>query len=402
MFGTVWKTNMKNSFQINQENEPVKNPFEDQKKFMSACDQTVESFNLKQYDMYTSLVTEEYQELMKAISDRNLVEQVDALVDILVVSMGSLISLGINPQEVWDEVMSTNFAKIDDETGKVRKREDGKVLKPQGWTPPEITRFITMNMVKEVITQAQDNTDHDKKDEQEPFTARLVSYSNPVSDLAEQGIDDLQELVAFCARVSNPSNQMNTETSERLINYLIKHAHWSPLEMVNVCLEIETTRDIAHQIVRHWSFRFQEFSQRYANPAELGNQFVLCETRLQDTKNRQNSIEINSDSMSHLAIHNRWLEEQQDVIYRSKKAYEWAINAGIAKELARKVLPEGLTKTRLYMNGSLRGWIHYVELRSANGTQKEHMEIARCCAQAISEVFPMIDNYAHKDEHSAS
>tara|TARA_A100001015_G_C14958451_1_gene699809 strand:+ start:957 stop:1616 length:660 start_codon:yes stop_codon:yes gene_type:complete len=214
---------------------------------------------------------------------------------------------------------------------------------------------------------------------------RLISYSQPDSKHLYVG-DDMQELVAYCARVSNPSNQMNKETSKKLIKYLVKHQHWSPLEMVNACLEINTTRDIAHQIVRHRSFSFQEFSQRYADPAEFGNQFVTREARLQDTKNRQNSIELDSES----ELHYEWQSKQQSVIDKAKEVYNWAIDNGIAKEQARVVLPEGNTKTRLYMNGSLRSWVHYIELRSANGTQKEHMEIAKECAKVISTVFPLI------------
>ena len=215
---------------------------------------------------------------------------------------------------------------------------------------------------------------------------KLISYSKPTEEVSDEGISDAQELVAFCARVSNPSNQLNTETSEKLITYLIKNAHWSPLEMVSACLEIETTRDIAHQIVRHRSFAFQEFSQRYADPAEMGNQFVTREARLQDPKNRQNSIEIDSEE----DIHHAWASVQQGVIDKAKEAYDWAIRAGIAKEQARVVLPEGNTKTRLYMNGTLRSWVHYIELRGANGTQKEHMDIAKACAQVIAEIFPLM------------
>jgi len=211
---------------------------------------------------------------------------------------------------------------------------------------------------------------------------RLISYSQAAD--TDEDLNDLQELVAFCARVSNPSNQMNKETSEKLIKYLIKHAHWSPLEMVNVCLEIDTTRDIAHQIVRHRSFAFQEFSQRYANPEEMGDMFVIREARLQDSKNRQNSIETDDTALS-----DKWEEMQQDVMYAAGKAYKWAIENGIAKEQARVVLPEGCTKTRLYMNGTLRSWIHYIDLRGANGTQKEHMEIAHACAEVIANIFPM-------------
>ena len=210
---------------------------------------------------------------------------------------------------------------------------------------------------------------------------KLISYSTAPEGTA---LTDVQELIAFCARVSNPSNQMNKETSEKLIKYLIKHKHWSPLEMVSACLEINTTRDIAHQIVRHRSFSFQEFSQRYADPAEFGDQFVIREARLQDTTNRQNSIDVEDE-----VLHNEWHARQQTVIDLAKETYEWAIDNGIAKEQARAVLPEGNTKTRLYMNGTLRSWIHYIDLRAANGTQKEHMEIAQACARVIAEIFPL-------------
>ena len=219
------------------------------------------------------------------------------------------------------------------------------------------------------------------------MAVRIVSYSQPSNDFEDQGLENIQDLIAFCARVSNPSNQMNQETSEKLIKYLIKHAHWSPLEMVSACLEIDTTRDIAHQIVRHRSFAFQEFSQRYADPAEFGNQFVIRDARLQDEKNRQNSIETDD-----LQLHAQWENQQRNVIDAAKKAYEWAIDNGIAKEQARAVLPEGNTKTRLYMNGTLRSWIHYIELRGANGTQKEHMDIAHACAKVIAEVFPLAND----------
>ena len=217
---------------------------------------------------------------------------------------------------------------------------------------------------------------------------KLVSYSKPTEEFEKEGLVDLQELIAFCAKVSNPSAQINNETSERLIKYLIKHQHWSPLEMVNAVLEIETTRDIAHQIVRHRSFAFQEFSQRYADPAEMGNQFVTREARLQDPKNRQNSVEIDSEE----DIHHAWASVQQGVIDKAKEAYDWAIKAGIAKEQARVVLPEGCTKTRLYMNGTLRSWVHYIELRGANGTQKEHMDVAKACAKVIADIFPLMDD----------
>ena len=219
---------------------------------------------------------------------------------------------------------------------------------------------------------------------------KLVSFSQ-----APEGWDgyDCQELIAYCARVSNPSNQMNKETSEKLIKYLIKHKHWSPLEMVNVCLEIETTRDIVHQIVRHRSFSFQEFSQRYANPEDQGELFEYSEARLQDTKNRQNSIDVEDDKLQL-----DWLHAQMRIAHLAKKEYDWAIKKGIAKELARKVLPEGITKTRLYMNGTLRSWIHYIELRGANGTQKEHMEIAHACAKVIAEIFPLAKDLLNETE----
>ena len=218
---------------------------------------------------------------------------------------------------------------------------------------------------------------------------KLVSYSKPVEDFAEEGVDNVQELIAYCARVSNPSAQINTETSEKLIRYLVRHQHWSPLEMVSACLEIETTRDIAHQIVRHRSFSFQEFSQRYANPVE-DLAFTIREARLQDTKNRQNSIELDLENDEEdQKLEQAWRIQQDKVVLAASKAYGWAIENGIAKEQARVVLPEGLTKTRLYMNGTLRSWVHYIELRSANGTQKEHMEIAKECAKVIAEIFPL-------------
>ena len=215
---------------------------------------------------------------------------------------------------------------------------------------------------------------------------KLVSYSTQTEEFLNEGIDNAQELVAFCARVSNPSNQLNTETSEKLIKYLIKNAHWSPLEMVSACLEIETTRDIARQILRHRSFSFQEFSQRYANPVK-DLEFVTREARLQDLKNRQNSIENENEEIS-----NMWIEKQEHLINEAREAYNWAIENGIAKEQARAVLPEGNTVSRMYMNGTLRSWIHYIELRSGNGTQKEHMEIAIACAEVITKIFPMSKN----------
>ena len=216
----------------------------------------------------------------------------------------------------------------------------------------------------------------------------LVSSSEPSKELVDQGIVNAQELVAYCARVSNPANQTNTETSEKLIRYLIKHQHWSPLEMVSACLEIETTRDIARQILRHRSFSFQEFSQRYA-VADLGVEYK--EARLQDTKNRQNSIEIDDPKLQA-----EWELLQKDVANRSHVAYSWAINHGIAKEQARAVLPEGLTVSRLYMQGTLRSWLHYIELRSGPETQKEHREIAIACAETLATIFPMITEFLAK------
>jgi thymidylate synthase (FAD) len=222
------------------------------------------------------------------------------------------------------------------------------------------------------------------------MNVKLISYSkaSEYETYEEGGLLNIQDLIAFCAKVSNPTAQINSATSEKLLNYLVKHKHWSPFEMVSACLEIETTRDIAHQIVRHRSFSFQEFSQRYANPKEMGDMFEYAEARLQDTKNRQNSIPTENVQLIH-----EWTDIQDEVIAATKKAYEWAIENGIAKEQARKVLPEGLTKTRLYMNGTIRSWIHYIDLRGANGTQLEHMQIAHACADAIAKIFPNITNY---------
>ena len=217
---------------------------------------------------------------------------------------------------------------------------------------------------------------------------RLVSYSKPTLEFENEGIIDVQELVAFCARVSNPSNQNNNETSQKLIKYLINNKHWSPLEMVTACIEIETTRDIARQILRHRSFSFQEFSQRYADPTK-DLSFVFKEARLQDNKNRQNSIETNNESLK-----SEWINKQQKLIDLSLETYKWAIDNGIAKEQARAVLPEGNTVSRMYMNGTLRSWVHYIELRSSNGTQKEHMEIAKSIAKIISDIFPMMSDFS--------
>lgn len=231
---------------------------------------------------------------------------------------------------------------------------------------------------------------------EDEMNVKLISYSQQAIDADKQDefefdLPNLQDLVAYCARVSNPANQANSETSERLIKYLIKHKHWSPLEMVSACIEVETTRDIARQLLRHRSFSFQEFSQRYADPtAELDDAFVLREARLQDTKNRQNSVELDMSDEKQKLLAYEWERSQNRVLYAVKKEYEWAIKNGIAKEQARAVLPEGLTVSRLYVNGTLRSWIHYIDLRDGNGTQKEHAEIARACAEVIAKVFPII------------
>ena len=216
----------------------------------------------------------------------------------------------------------------------------------------------------------------------------LVSYSTASPLFVEKGLLEIKDLIAFCARVSNPDNQTNVETTEKLIRYLIKNKHWSPLEMVNMCLEVETTRDIARQILRHRSFSFQEFSQRYADPTQ-DLDFEVREARLQDNKNRQNSIETDDERLQR-----KWEMAQRRVIHEARAAYEWAIKEGIAKEVARVVLPEGNTVSRMYMNGTLRSWIHYIELRSANGTQKEHRDIALACAEVIGNVFPMAREFA--------
>jgi thymidylate synthase (FAD) len=216
---------------------------------------------------------------------------------------------------------------------------------------------------------------------------KLISYSKPSDEMYDEGLVDVQELVAFCARVSNPSNQFNTDTSEKLIKYLIKHSHWSPLEMVSACLEIETTRDIARQILRHRSFSFQEFSQRYADPTK-DLSFVLREARLQDEKNRQNSVELPA-TIAGQNLAEEWRFRQREILALVTNTYDWAIANGIAKEQARAILPEGNTVSRLYMNGTLRSWIHFIELRSANGTQKEHQLVALECAKVIAEIFPL-------------
>jgi thymidylate synthase (FAD) len=217
--------------------------------------------------------------------------------------------------------------------------------------------------------------------------AKLIGYTQPVKG-AVYGLNDAQDMIAYCAKVSNPKGQMNLESSSKLLNYLIKHKHWSPFEQVSATIEVETTRDIARQFLRHRSFSFQEFSQRYADPEALVEQFVLRDARLQDTSNRQNSIDVND-----VELDTQWKMRQERVIFEARTAYEWAIENGIAKEQARVVLPEGNTASRLYVNGTIRSWIHYVELRSANGTQKEHMELAREIGGAISKIFPMIDQF---------
>ena len=216
---------------------------------------------------------------------------------------------------------------------------------------------------------------------------RLISYSQTTENLHVG--KDIQELIAYCARVSNPANQDNTETSERLLRYLIKEKHWSPFEMVSACLEVTTTRDIARQLLRHRSFSFQEFSQRYADPTkDLSTH--LRKARLQDTKNRQNSIDTDDADLQL-----KWYQQQAEVLNVAKKSYEWAIENGIAKEQARAVLPEGIMDSRLYVNGTIRSWIHYVDLRSGNGTQKEHIEVAQQCALALKPIFPMIMEFCH-------
>lgn len=227
--------------------------------------------------------------------------------------------------------------------------------------------------------------------------AKLISHSQPAGrihagELAPTGLDNIQDLIAYAARVSNPSNQANTKTTPKLLDYLIKHKHWSPFEMASACIEIETTRDIARQLLRHRSFSFQEFSQRYADIRDLDDNFVIREARLQDPVNRQNSVKTDD-----VILMGQWVNKQQELINHAKEVYNWAIDAGIAKEQARAVLPEGNTVSRLYVNGTIRSWIHYIELRSANGTQREHMELARAVAQAISAIYPKITNFVEGD-----
>jgi thymidylate synthase (FAD) len=228
------------------------------------------------------------------------------------------------------------------------------------------------------------------------MNVKLLSYSQPTGEFADMGLTDAQELIAYCARVSNPSNQFNTETSEKLIRYLVKHAHWSPLEMVSACIEIETTRDIARQILRHRSFSFQEFSQRYADPT-TDLSFVVREARKQDPKNRQNSIAL-EPTIGDAMLQDQWRDKQLELIKLAADTYKWAVDNGIAKEQARSVLPEGNTVSRLYMNGTLRSWIHFIQLRSGNGTQLEHQRIAIACAEVITKVFPMSKEFVETDQ----
>jgi thymidylate synthase (FAD) len=223
------------------------------------------------------------------------------------------------------------------------------------------------------------------------MNVRLLSYSQPSEEFADIGVKDAQELIAYCARVSNPSNQLNSDTSEKLIRYLVKHQHWSPLEMVSACIEITTTRDIARQILRHRSFSFQEFSQRYADPTQ-DLSFVVREARKQDPKNRQNSIAL-EPTLGDAMLQDQWRDKQLELIKLAKDTYEWAVDKGIAKEQARAVLPEGNTVSKLYMNGSLRSWVHFIQLRSANGTQLEHQLVAKACAEVIAKIYPMATEF---------
>ena len=225
------------------------------------------------------------------------------------------------------------------------------------------------------------------------MNVNLISYSKPYKEELNKYGSNLEELVAYCARVSNPSNQNNSETAQRLLTYLRKEKHWSPFEMVSACLEIETTRDIARQILRHRSFSFQEFSQRYADPTKEFTDMdmtISSEPRLQDPKNRQNSIPVDD-----VDLKMEWMKRQSEVLIAARKAVEWATDKGIAKEVRRTVLPEGLTLSRMYMNGTLRSWMHYIELRSSHGTQKEHIEVARACAKVLEPIFPIIKEFVH-------
>jgi thymidylate synthase (FAD) len=222
---------------------------------------------------------------------------------------------------------------------------------------------------------------------------KLYACSQPVDEVVIEGIENVQDLIAFCARVSNPANQINSETADKLIRYLIKHKHWSPLEMASATVEVETTRDIARQLLRHRSFSFQEFSQRYADPAAMGDQFVLREARWQDKKNRQNSIDFDMARPFDNDISREWFAHQKKVIETAKAAYEWAVKNGIAKEQARVVLPEGNTISRVIISGTIRSYIHYIDLRTTDGTQKEHMELAKAIGKAIATIFPLAGEF---------
>lgn len=215
--------------------------------------------------------------------------------------------------------------------------------------------------------------------------AKLIAVTKPLIE----GLDSIYDLVSFCARVSNPSNQMNTDTAEKLIGYLLKYKHFSPFEVANCVVEVEAPRDIARQLLRHRSFSFQEFSQRYADVSALGDSFILREARKQDTKNRQNSIVTDDTNLQ-----SEWELRQKQILSSVKEHYEWAIQNGIAKECARVILPEGLTMSRLYVNGTIRSWLHYIEVRTEEGvTQQEHVELARLIASVIAEAFPQITNF---------
>lgn len=215
---------------------------------------------------------------------------------------------------------------------------------------------------------------------------RLVGFTQPSEDFSDS-FKDAKDLVAFCARVSNPSNQYNTDTADKLIRYLIKHQHWSPLEMASVTIEIETTRDIARQFLRHRSLSFQEFSQRYADPTK-DLDFEIRELRFQDVKNRQSSVEPDLTNQEHRELNELWIEKQQEIISKVKAAYVWAVSNGIAKEQARVILPEGNTESRMYVNGTIRSWIHYIQVRTDVATQKEHRKLALEIAKVIHKVFP--------------
>lgn len=227
------------------------------------------------------------------------------------------------------------------------------------------------------------------------MSVKLISYTQAHTDAIDQNeTPNIQELVAYCARVSNPSNQNNSKTSDKLLQYMIKHKHWSPFEMVSICMEIVTTRDIGRQILRHRSFSFQEFSQRYADPTDASSNldYSVRECRLSDPVNRQNSIPVDKDNIEQMYLAHMWEKKQREIIQLTDEAYKWATLNGIAKEQARVILPEGLTNSRMYVHGTLRSWIHYIDVRDGHGTQKEHIEIAQECAKVIAKIFPLIEN----------